>query len=547
MIQVFILFDKLRAMHKKISTLIALVVLSFTSFSHDKLNHYNVLEFGAIDDGKTVNTKAIQDAIDKCSEKGGVVIFPAGDFVSGTLYFKNNVTLRLEKGATLWGSTNLADYPENLPDYSFFRKGTIKRALIYAEKVNNIAIEGEGMIHGQGEHFQVPTGSKVSSYSIRPYLIWMIRCKEVRTEGVKLRNSALWMQHYLACDDVYIHNIDVFNHCNKNNDMLDIDGCHNVRVSDCVGDTDDDGITLKSTSGRANENVVITNCLISSHCNALKTGTESNTGFKNITISNIVIRPSQQKTVFYGKPAGISGIALEVVDGGHMDGIEISNVVIDGAAIPLFIRLGNRARGYDNSLPKPAMGSMKNIHISNITAFNAKPCGSSVTGIPGFPVENVTLENLRFFYSGGGTAEEAMREIPEMETNYPDAEMFGNLSSFGLYCRHVNNLKLRNVEIYLQTPDMRPAFYFEDISGLNLTDIEADHFNKELSPVRIKDVSNAYLRNIRATEKCNLLIRLEGEKSMNIRISEMDGSNFNQLIDYNNAGPGNEVKVLNTF
>lgn len=538
---------KFRAMQKHILTLILLLAISLSSFSHDKLNHYNILDFGAVADGKTVNTKAIQNAIDKCSGKGGVVIFPAGDFVSGTLYFKDNVTLRLEKGATLWGSTDLADYPENLPDYTFYRKGTIKRALIYAEKVKNIAIEGEGMIHGQGEHFLVPPDSKVSSYSIRPYLIWMIQCKGVRTEGVKLRNSALWMQHYLACDDVYIHNIDVFNHCNKNNDMLDIDGCHNVRISDCVGDTDDDGITLKSTSGRANENVVITNCLISSHCNALKTGTESNTGFKNITISNIVIRPSKQKTVIYGKPAGISGIALEVVDGGHMDGIEISNVVIDGAAIPLFIRLGNRARGYDKSLPKPSMGSMKNIHISNITAFNAQPYGSSVTGIPGFPVENVTLENIRFFYQGGGTAEEAIREIPEKETKYPDAVMFGNLSSYGLFCRHVNNLKMRNVEIYSQTTDMRPAFYFENINGLNLTDIEANHFNKDLSPIRIKDVTKAYLRNIQTTEKCNSLIQLEGEKSKNIRISEMDGSNFNQLVDYKNKGLKSEVKVLNTF
>lgn len=528
----------------KYYTLALFLLLGFSAMASST---FNVKDFGAVGDKQTVNTKALQSAIDKCAEKGGIVVFPSGDYISGTLYFKSNVTLRLEKGATLWGSTDLADYPENLPDFSFYRKGTIKRALIYAEHAENIAIEGEGMIHGQGEHFLVPKNSKVSSYSIRPYLIWMIKCKGVRTEGVKLRNSALWMQHYLACDDVYIHNIDVFNHCNKNNDMLDIDGCHNVRISDCVGDTDDDGITLKSTCGRANENVVITNCLISSHCNALKTGTESNTGFKNITVSNIVIRPSKQKTVIYGKPAGISGIALEVVDGGHMDGIEISNVVIDGAAIPLFIRLGNRARGYDKTLPKPAMGSMKNIHISNVTAFNAMPYGSSVTGIPDYPVENVTLENLRFFYQGGGTSEEAAREILEKETKYPDAVMFGNLSSYGLFCRHVNNLKMRNIEIYSQTPDMRPAFYFEDINGLNLTDIEADHFNKELSPVRIKDVTKAYLRNIFTTEKCNSLIQLEGEKSKNIRISEMDGNNFNKLIDYKNEGLKNEVRVLNSF
>jgi polygalacturonase len=236
---------------------------------------YNIMEYGAKSDTTLLSTKAIQAAIDDCHlNKGGTVLIPAGTFVTGTIYLKSYVTLRLEKGATLFGSIHLNDYPENLPDYTFYRKGIVKRALIYAEKCTNIAIEGEGMIHGRGEFFWQPEGSKDDSYSVRPYLIWMIQCSDVRTEGVKLRNSALWMQHYLACDRVYIHNIDVYNHCNKNNDMIDVDGCHDVRISDCVGDSDDDGITFKSTSGRANENIAVTNCLISSHCNAIKIGTE---------------------------------------------------------------------------------------------------------------------------------------------------------------------------------------------------------------------------------------------------------------------------------
>lgn len=525
----------------------ALIFTTFQIFSATASSPFNVLDFGAIGNGKTINTTSIQDAIDKCSEKGGVVVFPSGNYVSGTLYFKSNVTLRIEKGATLWGSTNLADYPENLPDYTFFRKGTIKRTLIYAENCLNIAIEGEGTINGRGENFVVPEDSKVNSYSVRPYLIWMIQCKGVRTEGVRLRNSALWMQHYLACDDVYIHNIDVFNHCNKNNDMLDIDGCYNVRISDCVGDTDDDGITLKSTSGRANENVVITNCLISSHCNALKTGTESNTGFKNITISNIVIHPSKQKTVIYGKPAGISGIALEVVDGGHMDGIEISNVVIVGTEVPLFIRLGNRGRKYHKEQIQPIVGSIKNIHISNVTAFNAGKTGSSITGIPEFPIENVSLENIRFYYAGGGTLEEANRIVPEKEKSYPDAIMFDNLSSYGLFCRHINNLKMNNVECYTLSPDLRPAFYFEGIKGLTLTDIQADYFNGEHALIKMKDTSKALLRNILASEKCNTLLQIDGVKTKNIRISEMDSSNYKKLVDFDIEVEQNEVRVSNAF
>jgi polygalacturonase len=314
---------------------------------------FNVLKFGAVADGRNLDTKHIQNAINEASVHGGVVIFPAGAYLSGTIYLKSNVTLRLQKGATLLGSTDLLQYPENLPDYNFFRKGIIKRALIYAENLENVAIEGEGTIDGQGYAFKEPEDKNVSSYSVRPYVIWMIRCRNVRVEGIRLQNSALWMQHYLGCEKVYIRGIEVYNHSNKNNDMMDIDGCRDVIIADCRGDTDDDGITLKSTHAQPNENITITNCIISSHCNAIKCGTESNAGFKNIAISNCIIRPSEDREVIYGKPNGISGISLEVVDGAEMNGINISNIIMDGPAVPLFIRLGNRARGYDQTLPEP--------------------------------------------------------------------------------------------------------------------------------------------------------------------------------------------------
>ena len=237
---------------------IVLVSVGFFGSANLSAKEYNIIDFGAKSDTAYLSTKAIQAAIDECSRNnGGKVVIPSGAYLSGTIYFKSNVTLSVEKGATLFGSPRLADYPVNLPDYTFFRKGIVKRALIYAENCSDIAIEGEGTINGQGGSFRENNHSKDDSYSVRPYLIWMIQCKNVRTEGVRLRNSALWMQHYLACDKLYIHNIDVFNHCNKNNDMIDVDGCHDVRISDCVGDADDDGITLKSTSGRGNENIVI--------------------------------------------------------------------------------------------------------------------------------------------------------------------------------------------------------------------------------------------------------------------------------------------------
>jgi len=274
--------------------------------------------------------------------------------------------------------------------------------------------------------------------------------QKIKIEGIKLQNSALWMQHYIACENLYIHDIEVYNHANKNNDMIDINGCKDVIISDCIGDTDDDGITIKSTHAMPNENITITNCIISSHCNAIKTGTESNAGFKNITISNCIIRPSKDTTPIYGKPEGISGIALEVVDGAEMNGIHISNIIIDGPQVPIFIRLGNRARGYDKNLPKPKVGNIENISISNITAFNADPTGSSITGIPNHPVKNITLDNIRIFYQGGGTLQDAQRQIPENETDYPDAIMFDRLPSYGFFIRHAENITLNNVSLFIR-------------------------------------------------------------------------------------------------
>ncbi len=505
-----------------------ILFIFFTTISA-KAEEFNVKDFGALGDGKTIETISIQKAIDACTKHGGVVVFPSGNYVSGTIYLKDNVTLHLQKGATILGSTDLADYPENLPGYTFFRKGVIKRALIHGDRNENIAIEGEGTIDGQGSAFLGPFPKGVSSYSVRPYVIWMVECKNVRVEGIKLQNSAFWMQHYLACENVYIHNIEVYNHSNKNNDMMDIDGCKDVIISDCMGDTDDDGITLKSTHERPNENITITNCILSSHCNAIKCGTESNTGFKNITISNCVIRPSKDTVVIYGKPKGISGISLEVVDGAEMNGIHISNIVMDGVAVPLFIRLGNRARGYDKNLPKPEIGSIQNITISNITAFNAKTYGSSITGIPDHPIKNVLLENIRIFYEGGGMAADALREIPEKESSYPEATMFGNLPSYGLFIRHAENVTLKNIELYFEADEMRPALYLEDIQRGKFLDVQAE-VNSNSPFMQGNNVRDIIIKNPWTANPCSAVIDIKGEQSRSIILSDIDKQKFNEVF-----------------
>jgi len=483
-------------------------------------NEYNVLDYGAKGDGTTIETQAIQKAVDACSKTGGSVIFPGGKYLSGTIYFKNNVTLHLQKGAVILGSTKMTDYPENLPKYTFYRLGKIKRALIYAENCKNIGISGEGTIDGQGNKIYKANGEKVKSYGERPHVIWMIQSKHIKISGIKLQNSSLWMQHYLACDNLYIHNIEVYNHCNKNNDMIDINGCKDVVISDCRGDTDDDGITIKSTHPKSNENILITNCVISSHCNAIKCGTESNTGFKNIVISNCIIRPSQKREVIYGKPDGISGISLEVVDGAKMNGVSISNMVIDGPQVPLFIRLGNRARGYDKDLPKPQVGSIENITISNITAFNADITGSSITGIPGHTIKNITLDNIRIFYKGGGTLEDANRLIPENESGYPEASMFNNLSVYGLFVRHAENITLKNVEFHLQNNDKRPALHLQNIENARIINLQAK-VDANTTLIYGKDIKDIFIQNPHPENQCASSIDIHGKQSESVRLTDV--------------------------
>lgn len=260
--------------------------------------------------------------------------------------------------------------------------------------------------------------------------------------------------------------------------MIDIDGCRDVVIRGCVGDTDDDGLTLKSTSTRACENVAISNCILSSHCNAIKLGTESTGGFKNITITDCVVKPSSKKEVIYGLPEGISGISLEVVDGGTMDGVFISNVLIDGPEVPLFIRLGNRARPHMEGIEKPGVGELKNIRIENLAVRNGGTTACSITGIPGYPVRNVSLSNISMEMLGGAEASDPREKVPELEDLYPEATMFGVLPASILYMRHVDQIKLNEIFVSLQNPDKRIPLIAEDVKGVKYADIHVDGLEK---------------------------------------------------------------------
>ncbi len=438
----------------------------------DQTVEYLVTDFGAVGDGQTLNTSFIQKAIDQCAEAGGGrVVIGVGSFLTGTIVMRDHVELHVSRGAVLLGSTHIIDYPEMVTPYRFLRDEWVRQSLIFGANLENISITGGGLIDGQGAAFEVKTKLKPDRYKNRPFLIRFTECTNVTVREITLQNSAMWMQHYLACDRVLIDGIRVYNHCNQNNDMIDIDGCRDVVITNCTGDTDDDGITLKSTSPRACENITISNCVISSHCNAIKLGTESTGGFRNITITDCVIKPSEKKEVIYGLREGISGISLEVVDGGHMDGVFISDVTMNGPEVPLFIRLGNRARPYREGLDKPSPGSLENISIQNIVAKNVGKTGCSVTGIEGFPVRDVSIHNVTLELPGGVGEEGSDREVPELEDQYPEATMFGLLPASILYMRHVEQINLSGLNISFREPDERYHLVADDVVGLEYSGI----------------------------------------------------------------------------
>lgn len=455
----------------------------------------SIVDFGAVSDTTILSTKAIQKAIDVCnSTGGGIVSIPAGSYKTGSLFLRNNVILNIENGATLYGSTNLADYIKIQPAYVSLRTQVATIQLIYAENVVNTGITGTGLIDGQGKGFVKLT--EHDEGITRPHLIRFITCRNITIKDVNLKSSGCWMQHYLACDELSIDGIKVFNRNNYNNDALDIDGCKNVTVSNMICDSDDDGITLKSTSPRLCENIAINNCVISSRCNAIKLGTETNGGFKNIAISNCVVKPSKiEAKAFYGRENGLAGIALEIVDGGIMEGINISGIQIDGSTAPIFIRLANRARSYSKDVKIGNVGTINHVSLSNIKAINAGNTGCSITGIPGFNPTRISLNNISINFAGGGKKDDVLRKIPERAADYPESTMFGELPAYGFYIRHASNITLTNAILSFKENDYRPAIFLDDVQKSLFSDIQLQNCNESGSAFYLNKCNSVILKD----------------------------------------------------
>jgi polygalacturonase len=448
----------------------------------------NVRNFGARGDGSIIDTPAVNRAIDvAAAQGGGTVWFPAGTYACYTIRLKSHVGLYLEHGATILAAsvpdsgTTTGGYDSAGPAqpweaYQDYGHNHWANSLIYGEGLEDLSISGPGLIWGKGlSRGDSDSLPRAENPGVGNKTISLKNCRNVSIRNISILMGGHFAILLTGVDNVVLDELKI----DTNRDGIDIDCCRNVRVSDCaVNSPWDDAICPKSSLAlgyaRATEGVTISNCYVTGAyeygsmlsglwkptiysqvrkaSGRIKCGTESNGGFKNITISNCVFDQCR-------------GLALETVDGGSIEDIAITNLSMRGVVHPpFFLRLGSRLRGPAGTQP----GILRRVTISNVTSSEAvAEYPSILSGIPGSPIEDIKISDVYLHQLGGGPSEWATLRPPENERSYPEASMFGTLPATGFFLRHARNVEFSNIEIATAKHDERPAIWAEDVDGLD--------------------------------------------------------------------------------
>ena len=467
---------------------------------------FDVRQFGAKGDGTTIDSPAINAAINAAADAGGgTVVFSAGVYASYSIHLKSKVALYLEQGATILAAPTPYDgmasggYDEAEPQgawepYQDYGHNHWHNSLIWGENIADFGIFGPGLIWGKGlsRGHDEKTLPNTMAKGVGNKAIALKNCRNVILSDFSILQGGWFGVLATGVDNLTVDNLKI----DTNRDGIDIDCCRNVRVSNCtVNSPWDDAIVPKSSYAlgyaRATENVTIANCLVTGAyalgsvldgtwkemrrenggwgTGRIKFGTESNGGFKNIAVSNCVFDKCH-------------GFALETVDGAIFEDIAITGISMREVVVPFFLRLGARLRG-----PKPEtqVGRLKRVLISNVTSSNAAALPSILAGIADHPVEDVKIGDVYLEQVGGGGPELAALSPEEKPNAYPEPTMFGQLPATGFYMRHASNVELTNAEIATRAADARPAFHLEDLDG-------ADFFRlrmpKTSGQIRLKNV-----------------------------------------------------------
>lgn len=471
----------------------------------------NVRDHGARGDGRTVDTPVINAAIAAAAASGGgTVRFPPGTYLSFSIHLRSHVTLHLDRGATLLAATpspelGAYDPPEPNPwgethRYQDFGHSHWQNSLIWGENLEDIAITGEGLIHGRGlaRHYDYSRGPAAAGPANKT--IGLKHCRRVTLRGISILEAGHFALLANGVDDLTIEDVTV----DTNRDGLDIDGCRRVRIARCrVNSPNDDAIVLKTSYGlgelRHTEDVTVTGCTVSGYdvgtvldgtrqttttrapdrdgpTGRIKLGTESNGDFRRIVIADCTFERSR-------------GLAIESVDGGTIEDLTVTNLTMRTVTNPpIFIRLGARLRGPAGT----TVGQIRRVHVRGVTATDADPRYGAIliSALPGHPIEDITLEDIHVTSRGGLTPEIVARQpadlvnsfflrgdepgvtgprdplaVPLRAAAYPEPSMFGLIPASALYARHVRNLNLHRVTVVYATPDTRPRVLLTDVTG----------------------------------------------------------------------------------